>query len=112
MSGLRLSDLSRARRDLIRLCQDIVYGQLIGISIKRGDPVLNPPPTILIEVKLDASDDPRVELALPDFTLREEIIRLLKRLDHLGDGFIDRLEVRAGIPRRMIIRHEVGGVRQ
>ena len=76
MSGLRFSDLSRARQDLVRLCQNVIYGQLIGISIKQGDPVLDPPPTILIDVKLDSSDDPRGEVALPDFALREEIIRL------------------------------------
>lgn len=106
---MRLSDLSPARQDLIRLCQNVVYGQLLGIGIKQGDPVLDPPPIVLIDIKLDSIDDARPEVALPDFVLREEIVRLVERLDYLCNGVIDRLEVRAGIPRRMTIRHQIDG---
>jgi hypothetical protein len=102
MSSLRLSDLSRARQSLIRLCQSVVYGQLLGINIEHGNPVLDPLPTALIDLKLDTADDPRPELGLTDFELREEIVRLMARLDELQNVRIERIEVRAGIPRRVI----------
>jgi len=112
MTNLRLSDISAARQGLVRLCQDIAYGQVVGTIVKGGDPVLDPPPTILIDVKLDAvADEPRVEAGLADFVLRGEVVRLLSRLDELRDGVVDRIEVRAGLPRRMIIKHEIRGGR-
>jgi hypothetical protein len=36
--------------------------------------------------------------------LGEEVIRLLRQLDEIGSGCIDRIVVGAGIPRRVIVR--------
>lgn len=106
MRGLRLADISQARQDLVRLCQNIDFGELKGVRIKQGDPVLNPLPIVLIDFKLEGTDSPRPEVALADFALREEAIRLIDRLDQMCNGVIERLEIRSGIPRRVVIRHE------
>ena len=98
-----LSEISAPRQALVRLCQSVDYGQIIGLQIRDREPVFNPPPTVLLDVKLDADSGPRREAALDDFVLREEVHRLLKRIDGLENGRLDRIEVRAGIPRRVLI---------
>lgn len=98
----RFSQLSASRQALVRLWQATNYGQIHHLEIRGGDPVLNPPPLILADIKLDSDEEPRSEVELTDFVLRDEIRRLMAWLDELKDGTIERIEVRAGIPRRMV----------
>lgn len=99
----RFSQLSPPRRALVRLCQAINYGQIHHLEIRDGDPVLSPPPLVLIEVKLD-DEVPRPEVDLPDFELCNEVRQLIGQLQELKTGIIERIEVRAGIPRRIVFR--------
>jgi hypothetical protein len=100
---LALSDLSAPRQALVRLCQSVDYGRITGLHIRDREPVFSPPPVVLLDVKLDADCGPRQEFELADFVLREEVCRLLERIDHIENGRLDRIEVRAGIPRRVLI---------
>lgn len=66
-------------------------------------------PVIVIDAKLDKEEPPRPETALVDFELRDEVRRLMSRLDELRDGTIQRIEVRAGIPRRVVLESQALG---
>jgi hypothetical protein len=99
----RLSDLSPARQALVRLCQDVNFGQILNLRVGNAEPIWNPGPTILSEVRLDIEEAPRPEGQLPDFKLSSEIQRLMCHLDQLKDGRIVKIEVRGGIPRRLIL---------
>jgi len=57
---------------------------------------------VLSEVRLDIEEAPRPEGELPDFKLSSEVQRLMRQLDQLKDGRIEKIEVRAGVPRRLI----------
>ena len=57
---------------------------------------------MLRDLKLDSDEGPRPELALVDFVLSNEVLRLARHLDEMKIGIIRRVEVRAGIPRRII----------
>jgi len=94
--------LSAPRQALVRLCQRINFGRIEDMEIRRGEPVFNPAPQVFLEVRLDTEDAARPEQELPDFALPEEICRLMARLDAIGDGTIERIEVLAGIARRLI----------
>ena len=98
---LRLSDLSFARQALVRLCQDVNFGQILDLRVGNAEPIWNPGPTILSEVRLDIEEAPRPEGGLPDFKLSSEIQRLMCQLDQLKDGRIEKIEVRGGVPRRL-----------
>jgi hypothetical protein len=102
---LSFSDLSAPRKALVRLCQWINYGSIEGLEIRDADPVLRPPPIVLIDIKLDNDEGPRTEVELMDFVLRDEVRRLIENLDQLKDGTIARLEMRAGIPRRVVLKY-------
>ena len=100
---LRLSDLSSARQALVRLCQDVNFGQILDLRMENAEPIWNPGPTIVSEVRLDIEEIPRPEGELPDFKLSSEIQRLMFQLDQLRDGRIEKIEVRGGVPRRLVL---------
>jgi hypothetical protein len=103
----RLSDLTPSRQALVRLFQEIDYGEIRGLEIRDSDPLLGSPPVVLFDVKLDADEGNRQEADLPDFALRDEVRRLMARFDDLKNGTIERIEIRSGIPRRVIIERRI-----
>jgi hypothetical protein len=100
---LRFSDLSPACQALVRLCQTINHGSIEGLKVETSQPVFDPPPVVLKDVKLDSDEGPRPERALEDFVVGDEIVRLITSLDNMQCGVVRRVEVRAGIPRRIVI---------
>jgi hypothetical protein len=104
LNTLRFSQLSAPRQVLVRLCQSINFGQICSLEVRDCDPVFNPPPQVLVDVKLDSDEGLRPEINLPDFVLPAEVCRLMDRLDRLKNATIERVEVRAGIARRVVFR--------
>jgi hypothetical protein len=107
---LRLSDLSPARQALVRLCQAINHGSIEELEVRNGEPVFDPPPVVLRDVKLTGDEEPRPELRLDDFALSDGVSRLMKGLDDMKCGTIRRIEVHAGLPRRMLFESLVADV--
>ena len=107
----RLSGLSPARRALVLLCREMNFGQISGLVVRDGDPVLDPPPVVLVEVKLDSHEESSPQAGPPDFELGNETLRLMARLNEVQNGTIERLEVRHGVPTRALTPHgiSVGG---
>ncbi len=103
----RFIQLSTPRQALVRLFQSINFGQVLGIVVQNGDPIFHPEPTVLLDVKLDADEGIRQEAELPDFALRDEVRRLMARLDQLKNGRVERIEVRSGVPRRVVIERRL-----
>jgi hypothetical protein len=97
----RYSQLSPARQALVRLCQEVNFGQILELLVRNAEPVWDPGPTILSEVRLDIEEAVRTEGALPDFRLPSEVRRLTHQLDQIKDGKIAKIEIRDGLPRRL-----------
>jgi hypothetical protein len=109
---LRFSSLSPSRQQLVRLCQSINYGYVQTLTIQAREPVLESPgPVVLIDIRLESEDWPREELAASDFALCAEVCRLMSLLDQVGNGTISKIEVRAGIPRRVTVKKQLKDVR-
>ena len=107
---VRFSQLSLTRQALVRLCQETNFGQIRGLVVREGEPIFEPRPTVLVEVRLDLDEGCRPEINLDDFVLREEVCRLMERLQHAGNTVVERIEVRSGIPRRVVIESILAGV--
>ena len=107
---LKFSMLSQARQVLVRVCQAVNFGQIRDIRLQDGDPILQSA-CVLAEERLDRPAESRSEIGLNDFELCEEWCRLLNRIDQMCNGKIERIEVRAGIPRRVVFESwlEEGG---
>jgi hypothetical protein len=104
---LRLSQLSPARQALVRALQIVNFGELQNLHVRNGEPMFDNSALVVLDAKLDKDEGPRPEIALPDFALNAEVSRLMARLDELRNGTIQRLEVRAGIPRRLVLQKQL-----
>jgi len=104
----RFTELSAARQALVRLCQLIDYGHIRNVFVRDGEPVLADAEAIIsTDIRLDQSKLVRSELELNDFELTSEVLRLAALLDEIGDGEIAQIEVRAGLPRRVVTTRSV-----
>jgi hypothetical protein len=105
MSHVRFTQVSPPRQALIRLCQTLNHGSIEGLKVEHGEPVFDPAPVVLKDVKLDSDEGPRPELALEDFVVSDEVLRLMNRLEEIKYGTVRRVEVRTGIPRRIVFEN-------
>ena len=97
------SSLSHTRVRLIELMQRINYGRIEGLPVRRGEPVMDPPPRIIREIKFSAENGPRPESAKADFALKVQVRELFAQLEALGDGVIPCIEIQRGLPFRMTV---------
>ena len=109
---LHFRQLSTPRQTLVRLCQSINFGRIEDLEVRSAEPVFSPTPRVLFSVDLGSDDDFRAEYDLGDFALPKETVRLTGCLSELGHGTIALIEVRAGLPRRLVIEHNDLGVRR
>lgn len=97
------SSLSPARRRLVELMQDLNFGRIERLEVQGGQPVFEPPPRVIREIKFGAHNGPRHEGVLRDFVLKAQLVEFFACLDAFGDGVIERLEVQHGLPFRVIV---------
>ena len=107
-SKLRVCAPNRFKLDWVRKN----FGYIEDLDIRGGEPVLAPAPNVVIEVKLDTDDNGRSESTLADYELRSEVVRLMGQLDIVRDGWIQRIDVRFGVPRRALIERPIRGARR
>lgn len=95
--------LSTARRSLIEVFQRVNYGRIEGLTVRCGEPVLDPMPRVIHEYKFQSDNGPRPETRKPDFLLKRQVIEFLERLDEIHDGVIPSIEIQRGLPFRMTV---------
>jgi hypothetical protein len=104
MAELRFSQLSAPRRDFVRRCQRLGFGTIRGLEVRDCEPVFGPETEVLLDLKLGDNDESRAEQDLGDFVVSKEIRGLFSTLDSIRNGVIEHVEVRAGVPRRMVFK--------
>ena len=106
----RFSQLSKAQQALVRLFQSVNFGEIQGVAVRDADPFFDRASVVVFDVRLDREDGPRPELGLTDFDLPAEVCRLVASLEELRDGTIQRLEVRSGIPHRLVFESRISKI--
>lgn len=99
---VQYQDVPAARKHLLRVMQENPFSRIDNLTIVNGDPVFAPATKIIAEHKFGANDGPRREAELADFVLKKEHVDLFSQFDVIGSGVILTLEVRGGLPFRMI----------
>lgn len=100
--------VSFCRTRLLELMQALNFGRIERLPVRAGEPVLDPLPTIVREVKFGGQNGARDEWALGDFALKAQVVELFRELDRLHDGLIDVLTVKYGLPFNMHVNLEAG----
>jgi hypothetical protein len=103
------ADLSPARRRLLERMQRLNFGRIERLRVRGGQPVFDPAPAVVREVKFGGENGPRPELARRDFLIKAQLADFFRQLDDLGDGVIDLLEVKHGLPFRMLVAEAPAG---
>jgi hypothetical protein len=88
--------------------QSLNFGRIERLPVRDGEPILDPPPRIIREFKFGAENGPRHELAAGDFLLKGQVVELFKHFAALGTATIEVLEVKNGLPFRMLVAEHVG----
>jgi len=97
------SHLSPARQGLLELMQDANFGRIENLAVIDGEPILEPRPVVVREHKFGGENGPRPERGAADFLLKQQMVELFAFIDDLRDGVIDVLEVKHGLPFRMMV---------
>lgn len=95
------STLTPARARLVELMQFLGHGRFENLVVRRGQPVFDPPPIMIRDLKLGAENGPRPEASLDDFALKGRVRELFEHFDSVGSVTIRRLVVMHGLPVRL-----------
>ena len=101
------AQLTPSQKHLVEWMQRAYYGRVESLSVRGGQPVWDPPPRLVREVKLDGDRGPHSAIGQEDFTLKAQVVELFAQMECMGDGVILLVEVRNGLPVRMVFEEEV-----
>ena len=101
MTLVRKASLTSKEKWLVELMQNVNFGRIIGLAVKGGEPIFNPHPQVIREIKFGGENGQRPELKSRDFVLKAQTIELLENLSRLEDGTIVTIEVKHGLPFSM-----------
>ncbi len=97
------ASLSPARRRLLELLQQVNFGRVEFLAVQDGEPVFDPPPRVIREIKFGGDNGPRPERDAADFALKAQLVELFRCFDQVGDGTIEVLEIKHGLPFRLMV---------
>jgi hypothetical protein len=99
------SSLSTAQVHLLEIVQRIGFGRVENLTVRDGEPVFDPAPRVVREIKIGGESSPRHELGKPDrdFALKGQIVELFDHLKQLENGTVQALEVRHSLPFRLVV---------
>jgi hypothetical protein len=103
MQAKTKGSLSAPRRRLLEVMQRLNFGRIEGLEIRNGEPVFQPASRIIQDIKIGGENGPRPELAIEDFALRSSVIALFDHLSRIGDGTLESIEVKYGVPFKLVV---------
>ena len=105
--GLTKRNLSTPKKRLLELMQEINFGCIEELVVREGEPVFKPSPRVVREIKFGGENGPRPELAADDFALKAQVVELFSYLTQLGNGKVESIDIKHGIPFRMNLEEVV-----
>ena len=103
MELVHKSSLSLQRQHLVEMLQSINFGRLDHLRFRDGQPIIDAKSQIVREHKFAAENGPRADLQKADFTLKQQLVELFAYFDNKRCGVIETLEIKHGLPFRMIV---------
>lgn len=98
--------VTNAERELIRLIRQTQFGCISNIKLSAGQPVVDGNTSVSIEFKLSGIEPTKEVLSEQDYLNRPQVRTLFERFRTLGNGTIECLDVRDGLPFKMTIKRK------
>jgi hypothetical protein len=95
--------LSPNHRRLLELLQKVNFGRLESIRFQNGEPLFEPNPIVVREHKFASENGARPEIHASNFQLKQQVVELFEYFDEIRNGVVDVLEVKYGLPFRMLV---------
>jgi hypothetical protein len=83
--------------------QTLGHGRIEGLIIRDREPMVDPPPRVVHDIKFGGENGSRPELGRADFALKSQVIELFDYFDNAVNVTIDVLEIKNGLPFRMLV---------
>jgi len=99
--------LSPQRKHLLELLQGLNFGCVEALRVRNGEPVFDPSPRIVREVKFGSENGPHPKINAENFALKSQVRELFEQMEELRNGTILCLEVKHGLPFKMTILEDV-----
>jgi hypothetical protein len=100
------STLSAPRQKLLGLMRQMYFGKIEDLVIQGKEPSFDPTPRITQEIKLGI-DGGQLPAEGQDFALKRSVTDLFGYFDRLGDGSVVTIEIRHGLPARLLVSRSV-----
>lgn len=97
------ASLSISRRHLLETMQRLNFGRIEGLRIHNGEPVFEPAPRMIRDIKIGGENGQRPELVIEDFALKSGVIELFDHLSRIGNGTLESLEIKHGMPFKLVV---------
>ena len=105
---IHTSSLGQDPRRLIALMQRIGFGRIDSLRVVGGQPVFDPPPRVVREVKLGAERSSLEHDCSADFTVKRAFVDLLAEFAAVDTANV-AIEIRHGLPVRLIVEEVASG---
>ena len=96
-------DLSEPRRRLLELMQEINYGRIENLEVRGGEPVFDPPPSVVRLYLFGRSNGPNAARGHDGFALKKKVVELFEVFDRERLLSIKELMIDNGLPVRMTV---------
>ena len=104
---VKKGDLSEQRKRLVELMQEINYGRIEGLRVQNGEPVFDPPPTVLRLFLFGKDNGPNESRGNDGFALKKKVAELFEVFDRERSLSIQELMIDNGLPVRMTVADAV-----
>jgi len=95
--------LSAPRRRLLELMQEVNYGRIEGLEVRDGEPVFEPPPSVIRLYLFGKDNGPNTARESDDFTLKKKVVELFDVFSRERSLSIKELMIDNGLPVRMTV---------
>lgn len=91
-------------RRLLERMRRLGFGIIRGLHVRAGDPLFDPPPTVVRSIRLAELDSDHSRSLPEEFVLNREQLAFQRQLALIDSGVIDVIKVHDGLPVNLEIR--------
>lgn len=103
MKDRTFSSLPASHQRLVHLMQQLDFGRIEQLHVRNGEPVFDPLPRVVADVKFGADNSLSAKPNTGDFALKQQVVELVAKMSDVGTGIIESLGVRHGLPFSMSV---------